>query len=281
MMEWQTENIRQELRSSASGYGSCDDTLGFCRSMRNRRRLRNPTQMPGPEIMRLKSWVEDHGSSIIVARARGIRSSSMDFATDFLDAVIESQTPIIWAFPSSFADSPTPSAVLQSLVLQTMNLSGSASAAELPTVSIQDIRNARSPFQWFTILERCLMRLDKLFIVIDMNLIQRSLESANEERNGFTVDQFLERLRSIVHARTQGWIKVVLISWSSDSFDQPLSDSLEDVIKVYTDRGIVQERKFWNPRLRGLARRNTRVSSQHLRLAVGLPFGNQGRLHPT
>ncbi|KAI0126177.1 hypothetical protein BJ170DRAFT_462938 [Xylariales sp. AK1849] len=277
LLEWQTETIRQVLESSASGSGNVDAMLTFGRSIRNRRRLRTPTQMPVVEISRLRAWVSDERSSLLVAQGNGIKNSSMDFAIDFLDAVLETQTPIIRVLPLGFEDSPSLLSILQSLVLQTMDYSNNATRAELHRISVQDLRSANTVPRWFSILERCLRRVEKLFVLIDLNLIQRASRLDVNYQENLDSEQFIDRLQRMVSARDNGWLKIILVSWPSDVSEQLGRDADESLCRIFTDRGIVQERRLWRPRLRGLARRQLRTSSQQLRMAVGLPIRPRGR----
>ncbi|KAF4872035.1 ATPase family AAA domain-containing protein 3 [Colletotrichum siamense] len=81
------------------------DSLDWCRSMRNRRRQKAFTQLPLPEISKLKLWVSDSSSSLLLAQGRGVATSALDFAADFIDIVIDHDYPVIWALPSIIFDS--------------------------------------------------------------------------------------------------------------------------------------------------------------------------------
>ncbi|KAI0012089.1 hypothetical protein F4779DRAFT_126490 [Xylariaceae sp. FL0662B] len=277
LIEWQTENIRQALESTGSDYGNAAETLAFCRSMRNRRRLRTPTQLPGGELLKLKAWIRDERSSLLMAHGNGVKSSSLDFATDLLDAIVELKAPIIWALPSSFGFSPTLTDILQSLTLQGISLSTNSHNSELNFVTIQDIRTADSISQWLSILERSLTRINKLFIIIDMSMIEKAANSQHDRRV-FGPIRFAEELQNILSARRSGWIKIVLASWTSGASEQFTPERSQGHLQILTDRGTLQERKFWNPRLRGIARRNLKTSVQNFRAALGLSAANLTRL---
>jgi hypothetical protein len=265
MLEWQTENIRQALQSSGTAYGNTEEMLAFCRSIRNRRRLRTPSLVPKPEITRLKDWAEDRRSSILVARGQGLRNSSIDFATDFLDAALDSQVPTIWVLPSSVDEQPTLVGILQCLVLQIMNVKGGIS---FDMVTLHDLRTATTVKHWLTILERCSTRLERAFIVIDLDLIQNSTTYEFNKLDGWDARKFVDRLQSILHFKARGWVKIVLVSWASETLERLLWDLSQDLARIYTDRGLAQERRSWGPKHRGPARRNLAASLQHLRQAI-------------
>lgn len=268
MLEWQTENVRQALGSSGSVYGNTDEMLAFCRSMRNRRRLRTPSLLPRSDVGLLKAWVENRQSSVLVARGQGLRNSSIDFATDFLDAALDSSVPAIWVLPSSFEERPTLVGILQCLVLQIMSAKG---GGNFDVVTLQDLRAATTVPHWLVILERCSKRLEKAYVVLDMSLIQKSTTQEFDESENWDAHMFLDRLRGILKRRAGGWVKVVLVSWMTDMLESLTWDSSQDLVRISTDRGIIRERRLWVPKFRGLARRNMTVSLQQLRQAVGIP----------
>ncbi|CRK05579.1 hypothetical protein BN1723_001594 [Verticillium longisporum] len=86
----QVEDIRNYLLLEDTP--ESDESLAYCRSMRNRRRRTMPTQVPVSALETLESWVSDPSSSLLLAQGQGIRSSSLDFAADFLDAVLGVRT---------------------------------------------------------------------------------------------------------------------------------------------------------------------------------------------
>lgn len=270
LLEWQTGKLRQILESSGSEHGDAQRILAFGQSLRNRRQLRTPTYTPRTEIAKLKTWTSSAQSSLLVAQPRGIKNSSMDFAVGFLEIVIETRVSVVWALPSGSDRSPTVIGLLQSLVMQTLQLLGRVTnytPAGILSVSMQDLNCASSTSDWFDILERCLHHIEKIFVVIDEGLVQRACN--NEDGfDGMGVDQFMNRLSATIRSKRQGWLKVMLVSCLSDAFDQAESECFIEVLRVVTDRGVAQERKFWNPKLKAMAKRQGRITMYHFREAV-------------
>ncbi|KAL8289573.1 hypothetical protein RB597_001272 [Gaeumannomyces tritici] len=99
LLKGQIDEIRNKLLPDSEG-AAPDETLAYCRSLRNRRRQRMPTQLPSMALATLKSWIADPTSSLLLANGNGVRTSSLDFAADFLDAVLECGYPVLWALPS-------------------------------------------------------------------------------------------------------------------------------------------------------------------------------------
>lgn len=89
------------------------DSLAHCQSLRRRRLRASPSQIPPRQIWLLKNWLEDtssaaSSSSILLAESsRGVRTSSVDFAVDFLAAVREKGVPVVWALPLAASLSPS------------------------------------------------------------------------------------------------------------------------------------------------------------------------------
>ncbi|KAI1876814.1 uncharacterized protein JN550_000886 [Neoarthrinium moseri] len=271
LLEWQIGNLRQILESSDSEYGNAEQMLGFGRSLRNRRRLRTPTHMPHSEIPKLEAWASSQQSTLLIAQGHGIKNSPMDFAVDFLDVVIDAQAPAVWALPAGSDHTPTLTDIVQSLVLQTLLLLGrtTGSTAEPLSVSIQDLSSASSTSDWFTILDRCFRCVQRVFVVVDTGLIHAACRIEDNRMVDMDADRFVRRLGAIMTSRTQGWVKVMMVSWSSDVFEKAEAELSIDILQIVTDRGAAQERKLWNPRLKAMARRHSRMSMYHFRQAVG------------
>jgi hypothetical protein len=247
--------------------------LNFCRFMRDKRRLRTPSQISAREIRKLKDWVEDGNSSLLMAQGRGLKNSSLDFAVDFLGAIADSKAPIIWTLPVAFDGSPQLTNILRSLMLQSLSLSSNASHLEPNMITVQELRSATSVSHWLKLLERSFRRFKRLYVVIDMSLIERSaMTSQFEDCQSFDAEGFIEQLQTMVKARKDGCLKIILAMWPSNTFGQLLHRSSENsaVSTILTDRGLMLERKSWAPKLRGRTRMQMRVSSKYLRDAIGM-----------
>ncbi|KAK8112172.1 uncharacterized protein PG998_008629 [Apiospora kogelbergensis] len=234
----QLEDVHQLMLQQ--GTPDSETSLAFCRSMRTRRVQKFATQLPAASIPTVKAWVDDPTSSLLLAESRGVRTSPLDFAVEFLNAVLEGGYPIIWALPflagSSPLDEERPqtlsiAGILRSLVLQTLHLSAAAMTESRNPVTIRHLRDATTIDQWFQLLERCVSMLPVLFIVVDIGVLEAAINNAesgnydddddqddirsgsNNDVEHYRISDFIDRMSNIIadrRRRRQGRLKVVL-----------------------------------------------------------------------
>ncbi|KAK8108451.1 hypothetical protein PG984_014252 [Apiospora sp. TS-2023a] len=229
----QLEDVHQLMLEQ--GTPDSESSLAFCRSMRTRRTQKLATQLPATSIPTLKDWIDEPTSSLLLAESRGIRTSPLDFAIEFLNAVLDRGYPIIWALPfltESFQSSdeaavtttPSPpqplsvAGLLRSLVLQTLHLSSAVMTEGRNPVTIRHLRGTVAIEQWFNILERCVSTLPALFIVIDIGILEAAIgrgsgdeDDPSGDRECYRVSDFIDRMSELVSRRhRQGRLKVVI-----------------------------------------------------------------------
>lgn len=242
-----------------------DDSLAYCRSMRTRRRLKSSTQMPRNSLSTLKSWVSEPGSSLLLAQGQGVRTSSLDFAADFLDEVLKKEYPVLWALPSAVHEegsTVTMQGILRSLISQTLALDQRVVSEGTNPVSNKHFKTATSIQQWLTLFERCISSLKQLFLLIDLKLIETALENNDDDDDFFSVNTFLEYLEELVARRPQG-LKVVVLSWRFTSVTSLDAGDLFDENQIFTDMGRRVERMMRQPKYRAFyRRRNQRLSEE-------------------
>ncbi|KAI1342484.1 hypothetical protein F5Y15DRAFT_412990 [Xylariaceae sp. FL0016] len=250
---------------------SADDTLGYCRSMRNRRRKKLPTQLPAAALSKLKSWVADRSSSLLLAQGQGVRTSSLDFAADFLDAVLEHGYPVLWALPFATEDGPLiPSIVnvIRGLISQILNLDPSILGEGSHPMTIKHFKSASSIQQWLALLERCLLRFNRIFIVFDLGLIEAAVDQDDGTYGSFKVDDFIQELSDIVDRRDKGGLKVIVVSWK---FNIATTIEMNDVfgdLHIATDMGKRAERLMRQPKYRVISRKRAQAVADKLRDSV-------------
>lgn len=298
----QLESVHQLLLEQ--GAPDSESSLDFCRSMRTRRIQKLATQLPAASIPTLQAWVDEPTSSLLLAESRGIRTSPLDFAVEFLNAVLERAYPIIWALPflpfESFqrdadgpAAAPGPDAaprlsvagILRSLVLQILHLSSAAMTEGRNPVTIRHLRGAVTIEQWFQILERCVSKLPSLFIVIDFSVLETAVrrgvtggdDSDDEEPDGpdgdrehYRVNDFIDRLSEMVARRhRQGRLKVVIAAVNFREAASMDADEVFGDMCISTDRGRQIGRLMRQPKYRGVFRQRNKRISEQIRTAVG------------
>ena len=276
------------LLASGPSHG---DSLTYCRSLRNRRRQRTPAQLPASEIAKLQAWLHDPFSSLLLARGRGVRTSSLDFAVDLLDAVLEAGYPVVWALPGTTsegeahgtAEGPSLTGVLRSLVLQVLNINARAMSEGVNPVTSQHFRSATSAEHWFCLLERCIAPLPRLFVVIDMGILGSALErDRDSDDNGeqLQIGDVIKRLEQLARLSGGGGqvLKIVVMSWQFDSARILEAEEVFDADKqIVTDGGRRHERLMWQPKFRAMFRRQKGKSMEKFRSVVkGFGHGSRG-----
>ncbi|KAK8022040.1 hypothetical protein PG993_012807 [Apiospora rasikravindrae] len=288
----QLEDVHQLMLEQ--GTPDNESSLAFCRSMRARRVQKIATQLPAASIPKLKAWVDESTSSLLLAESRGIRTSPLDFAVEFLNAVLERGYPIVWALP--FLDGPfqghdnmpgtgshSMAGILRSLVLQILHLSPAAMTESRNAVTMRHLRAATTTEQWFQLLERCVSTLPALFVVVDIGVLETAAgrglgeDDDDEEEAGpgcdrehYRVGDFIDRMSEIIMSRhRQGRLKVVI---AAVSFREAASMDVDEVfgdLCISTDRGRRIGRLMRQPKYRNVFKQRNKRISEDIRTAVG------------
>ncbi|KAH8886450.1 hypothetical protein GQ53DRAFT_727849 [Thozetella sp. PMI_491] len=249
-----------------------DQSLEYCRSMRNRRRQRLPTQLPVLALSKLKSWISDPASSLLLAEGKGVRTSSLDFAADFLDAVLEHDYPVIWALPSMVEDGNVAlsvEAILKSLVSQALALNPSAVSDGINPVTVKHFKAATNTKQWLGIFERCISNLPRLFLVIDISLFETAtLEEEDGEVEIFRGSDFVEWISEVAERRGNKSLKALIVSWRFTTATGLDSDGLFEEMQIFTDMGRRMNKLMRQPKYRSAFRKRNQKFTDRIRSSV-------------
>lgn len=233
------------------------ESLAFCKSMRRRRRQTLPTQMPVATLSKLAAWVSDPSSSMVLAQGQGIRTSSLDFAVDFLDAILHRNYPVVWALPGDndrAQPSPSITGILRSLISQLLELEPVQPQNGLSPVALKKFQANTCIRHWFQLLERCIAVFPRLFIIVDTSLVQSSL--GDEVRDEyFTLGDFIDSMSEIVSRRDKDGLKVVIVSWRFDTTTSLEASEVFDEMQFATDMGRRAQRLMRQPKYRVMFRR--------------------------
>ncbi|KAK1701990.1 hypothetical protein BDP67DRAFT_585715 [Colletotrichum lupini] len=255
-----------------------DDSLAWCRSMRNRRRQKAPTQLPLPELYKLKTWASDPSSSLLLAEGQGVKTSSLDFAADFLDIVLEHGYPVIWALSSIITKvdddslAPSISGIIRSLISQALALNDAVVSEGTNPLTPKHFKSAVSITQWFDILERCVSTFQRLFIVLDMSAIEAALEQREADEEYFRVSDFMDRIVSMSQSKGRT-VKVIVVSWRFSANTSIDAESIFDDRHLFTDRGRKIERLMKQPRFRAAFKRKHQNFNDRFRSSITLGDG--------
>lgn len=264
----------EEIRSTILLLDDTPDSsqsLAFCKSMRRRRRQTLPTQLPGATLWKLRAWVSDSSSSMVLAQGRGIKTSSLDFAVDFLDAILDRNYPVIWALPGdNDSAQPNPSiiGILRSLISQLLEIESDQNPNGASQVHLRQFRGITSIRHWFQLLERCIANFPRLFIMIDTSLVKCALENETRDDEYFTLGDFIENVSDIVTRREKDGLKVVIASWRFDTAASLEADEVFRDMQFVTDMGRRVERLMRQPKYRAILRRKEHSYSKKFSFPV-------------
>ncbi|KXH59839.1 hypothetical protein CSAL01_08476 [Colletotrichum salicis] len=187
------------------------------------------------EIAERSKHVDELAAAAVKAEIRdlhGVKTSSLEFAADVFDVVLEHGYPVIWALSSIATnvedDSRVPfvSGIIRLLISQTLALNDASAV----TIS-----------QWFDVFERCVSSFQRLFIVLDINAIEAALEQREANGQLYRISDFMERIIRILQLGG-GTFKVIVVSWRFGA------NTYIDAESVFDDRRL-SRRTTYCPRV--------------------------------
>lgn len=251
-----------------------DYSLAWCRSMRNRRRHKAPTQILLSELSKLETWASSPSSMLLLAQGKGVRASSLDFAADFLDIIAGHGLTSIWALPSTVNDFQecsteiSVSGVLRSLISQLLVLNPALVTEGINPLNAKHFKTATTIRRWLQLFEKCASDFRRIFVVIDMEVIENACRHEEAEDQLFSLGDFFEEISRMVQRRRCGSLKIIVVSWRFEQHTSVDSEDLFGDMQIFTDRGRKVERLMKKPKFRSTARRGRRIFTQRLTSAV-------------
>lgn len=219
------------------------ESLHYCMSLRKRRR--EYTKLPLPEIDKLQRWDSMPTSSLLVIDTY-LPSLGKIFMIDMINLIREHRMPIVWAlrYAGYWERRPTVIDLVRMLVLQTMHIYAERLLEEPFPVAVEHLLEAAGLEDWIAILNRLFMsRKGSAFIVLDSDLL--SFATDHERREAIELVEML-RARLSCHAK-------ILVSSAnlSRSYVEDLSDS-DACVKIQVDcaRDWRQRRRVGRPLVR-------------------------------
>ena len=191
------------------------ESLQFCRSMRRRRRER--TRLPLPDIKKLETWSSQGNNPILLIDTYNPLTAKT-FMIDLIDLILDNRLPIIWAlrYANYWNQCMSATDIARTLVLHTMQ-AGADRLLDSPfPVTVEQLREAASLGEWVAILNRLLSGSNHPFIVLDADLLSHA--TAHER------SQALEML-DLLRLNLSGDIKIVT---ASSSVSRAYAEELED-----------------------------------------------------
>jgi len=225
--------------------------------MTRRRRARLQCSLSSGNIKMLKAWATNKDSSILISEAHGIKTSSRDFAADLLDALLEASIPAIWSLSSSIDEGDVMlENLLAALIMQAIRVNPGVLSDCVNPVSVIHFKATRTIDEWFRILQRCLRGLKRLFIILDLILINKVLK----RDRSLELEEFIGKLEDLCYSHN-GILKIVALTWRTDATLYRLSQDSPVGTVIATDPGPRKVRLMKNPKYRtALASRRQCVS---------------------
>jgi hypothetical protein len=184
---------------------NAEESLQYCRSIKIRRRthwLIDPSQ-----ISKLREWHEDpHAYPILVAHCRGPYNVARDFSVELLDMIRESGVSAIWGLSYNASDEGVSlMGLLLSLVLQGLALN--PKVLNDGTISNYHLQQASTEDQCFKLLGGCLSGLSKLYIILDMAVVNAAVKYDERLASGF-----VQKFVNLLFARPERGVKLVAVA---------------------------------------------------------------------
>ena len=149
------------------------------------------------QISKLQEWYQNPNTfPILIARCRGPQHIARDFSVEILDTMRPSGIPTIWVLPHNAAglnEALSLKDILVWLSLQALMLNSKALPEGINPVSSHHFQQILNLDQAFTLLGRCLLGLPKLYIILDLDLVQTAVNHRSTYTNSFIRD-FLKLL---------------------------------------------------------------------------------------
>lgn len=145
--------------------------------MRNRYRLRQRNPNIYTHVLpSLSQWAAESTDRLLLAHTKADARSARFFATDLVDVIQETGTPILWVLPGKGSqDRETDlTDILRRLTLQALQIARpqTVKSPKDKPISASDVEKATTEQEWFLLLRRSLLDLERIFIVIDTDILK-------------------------------------------------------------------------------------------------------------
>jgi len=156
-------------------------------SAKRKLRLRlgqGPNLLPDYHAALLQEWGASQTScQILVDGPFAKRHTLRDFAIDLIDLVSSANIPTVWALDTNACspDTSMPADIIKCLAAQVLKCNSHAMADERSAVlSARQFQSARTEKEWFALLGEVLGGLQQVYLIIDLNLVEKLGEGAGD-----------------------------------------------------------------------------------------------------
>ncbi|KAK5657159.1 hypothetical protein OQA88_3216 [Cercophora sp. LCS_1] len=169
------------------------NTLSAKRKLRLRRSSDHPSLYGSPL---LQEWgALTSSSQILVDGSFSSRRTLRDFAVDVIDLVSSVDIPAVWALESNPCSEEefVTSDILKYLASQILQLNRSMADERSVSLSARRFQSARTEAEWFALLGTVMEGLEQVYLVVDLELVDRLGEGQSSWLRNFPL--FFEQLR--------------------------------------------------------------------------------------
>jgi hypothetical protein len=219
-----------KLMPSLANLPDPEECLKYSRSIKMRRRTH--LLVHSSQISNLREWHETPTAfPILIAHGRGSRTIARDFVVDLLDALRASGVPTIWTLSHTTSDSRIGASVtdillslsMQALLLNLQALNGGPSA-----ISSYHFQHALTEDQAFKLLGRCINGIPKLYIILDMAIVNAALDYHDS-----LVNFFLQKFLNLLLAKLEGGTKLVIAAEEFNNNFEVKEQDLLDSSRIF------------------------------------------------
>ncbi|KAK0123370.1 hypothetical protein ONS96_010362 [Cadophora gregata f. sp. sojae] len=206
-------------------------TLEKNRVFRNKRSLKHGSPSKGFSMdPKLENWERNTASSLVAVKGSyRLRFEVKDFCVNIVEYLRTAAVPVVWALP-------TPSENEYSLVYSTMDLLkhltwqilriNKVLHAEAPmAITCARFQTAMDEDQWFDLLASVVAGMNKIYIVIDVELLS-SISAGSKT----LPEAFLYLFSRLAARGSKTVMKVVLVSYTPKVFSENVSSRIRDVV---------------------------------------------------
>ena len=184
---------------------------------------------------KLQSWGNNHQSSqLIIASSFESRRVVRDFATNVIELIHAAKFPVVWALDTrgTIERAISTSDLLKYLISQILRQNQSLLNERSAALSAVRFQSARTVGDWLSLFGSILDGLPRLYLVLDVELLQQCLTS---EATTWP-ERFQELFLALAARGSQTAVKVVFLSTRSSHAKQLGEPDEGSVLRVPSER---------------------------------------------
>lgn len=184
---------------------------------------------------KVEKWNSSRESSLIIVKGTWqLRLHVQSFCTESIASLRDANVPVFWALNTMVAQGGTNSRdqvstidLLKYLITQAVSINKTIQTDAALTPWLSSYSSAKTEEEWMDLLMRLLQGVPKVYIVLDMEVLSRSLSNLT---GNFWPSAFLKGFSELSARSYRTVVKVVLVSYGSTIFDRHRDSQLQELI---------------------------------------------------